>query len=218
MQARLFAAALAALIAAMASVLGASGIAAGTTESENQRSIRLAEALFKTTNPKAAYDRLSPADRESAMRALRPDPTQLSLTTSYTPAPQSSPTNAAVPSALTAVTTAKKCWSVYKKWEQNSSAGNTLYTYWMGLKWCGQSGKVSNVNVYTRGGETATPGWRYMGHGGSGANNVGWEVRRYVQEKFQFGLNGWDVIVANRCGQIRGGATGLYSTRQNCDL
>jgi hypothetical protein len=194
--------------------LGLSGAAAVSLSGRNERAIALANTVFSDSSPKARFDQLSKADQAEVMRAVLPDPSRLEVTTTYASAAPADLNATTTPQAAAATT----CWSFWKKWSQKSSAGNTLYTYWMGLNWCGSGGSITSSSVFDRGGETATPGWRYLGHGGSGSRNMGWEVRKYVQENFALGTAGWDVISASRCGQIRGGASGLYSTRQDCDL
>lgn len=109
------------------------------------------------------------------------------------------------------------CWSTWQRWGQRSSHGNTLYTWWQGLRWCARAGQITSSTVFDRGGETSTPGWSFTGHGGQGSWNLGWEVRQYTQEKFTFGI-GWFSYTSTKCGQIRGGASGLFSRRESCGL
>jgi hypothetical protein len=53
----------------------------------------------------------------------------------------------------------------------------------------------------------------YHGVNSRNALNVCWEVRQYAKFDFSYGP-----IHAYPCMQIRGGATGLYSTRKDCNL
>jgi len=109
------------------------------------------------------------------------------------------------------------CWSMWIRWRATATAGNTLFTWWLGLAWCSSGGQISSYHVFDRGGESSTPGWSFVGNGGAGSWNVGWEVRQYVQERFSFGI-GWFSYTDTRCGQIRGGATVLYSASASCGL
>lgn len=109
------------------------------------------------------------------------------------------------PTALTA------CWSQYKYYKWYDAGLNTGDT-WMTANWCSNSSRITSYSLSGRGGQ-GIAGIRYLGLGGTYVRNVGWEVRQGQQ--FRFSIAGAHF---NPCMQIRGGRTGLYSFRNNCNL
>jgi hypothetical protein len=166
--------------------------------------LELAHRVTEAPNPTEAYQALSETERQTLEQATRP----VRMVTLETRGKM--PTQANVEAAA-------GCWRAVARFAWKAAAGNTLYTAWQGLHWCSRNSRITSYYVFDRGGETATPGWSYDGPGGQAANNVGWEVRQYTQEKFKFSLGPIN-FTNTRCIQVRGGATGLYSSRESCNL
>ncbi|NML53950.1 hypothetical protein HHL19_32345 [Streptomyces sp. R302] len=190
--------------AAVAVTLGAVAPAAQADESQLD-GLKIAQRVFDSGNPEQAYAGLSGAEKEAMEHSTKPVKTVLLKTEIQ-----------AVPGAKSEAG-ALGCWNTWQRWGKKAAAGNTVYTWWQGLEWCGSGGKITSYKVYDRGGETATPGWSYSGNDGAGSRNVGWEVRQYTKQKFTFGIGQYGYSTSE-CGQIRGGATGLYSQRASCTL
>jgi hypothetical protein len=188
-------------LAMLLAVLMVPGAAHATEKSQLNAGLALAKRVAVAPSPASAYAKLSASER--ALFDATTTPVTESVETTTVPA--SSITLAAVGG----------CWSTYQTWKSVGALGNVIYTWWQGFQWCGSGGSVTTHSVYVRGGETATPGWSYDGHGGSGGRNMGWEYRQYTQEKFSFFKF---ATQQTKCAQIRGGATGLFSARGNCDL
>lgn len=165
--------------------------------------LELARRVIEAPNPTEAYQALSETERQMLDRATQPVRTELVETRGRMP------TQADVEP--------DGCWRAYARYAAKGAFGNTIYTWWQGLYWCGANSRITSYRVIDRGGETSTPGWSYEGRGGQGTLNVGWEVRSYTQEKFRFRAGPID-YTQTRCAQVRGGATGLYSERSSCNL
>jgi hypothetical protein len=103
------------------------------------------------------------------------------------------------------------CWSQYKYYKWYDAGSNTGDT-WMTAHWCANASGITSSSLSGRGGQGYL-GIRYVGLGGKYVRNVGWEVRQAQTFKFSIA---W--ASANPCMQIRGGKTGLYSFRANCNL
>jgi hypothetical protein len=89
---------------------------------------------------------------------------------------------------------------------------------WHTLIWCANTltKRITSYSLGAVGAQSDVPGLFYDGVSGSGFYNVGWEVRSYVQYKWHVG---WGIVFEDyACSQIRGGATGLYSYRNTCNL
>lgn len=158
-----------------------------------------------------SFDQLSDADQKAVVYVTQPVATVLLDET----AGRTAIDEAAGANGTEAVTA---CWTSWKRWGAQAAAGNTLYTWWQGLDWCGNGTSITSYSRYDRGGETSTPGWTYIGPAGATYNNVGWEIRSRTQETFQFSVIGYPIQTPTECGQIRGGAGGLTSSSTSCSL
>lgn len=116
-----------------------------------------------------------------------------------------------------AATAASTCWGEYVKYDWKNALGQTMYWASQSLEWCGNGATVTSKSLVGRGLGATGLGWSTVGDDRKGSINVGWEVRQYTQEKFHFseGPYNYDRDV---CVQIRGGASGLWSSRASCDL
>lgn len=163
--------------------------AAGSTAASGGAAI--AQHVLNSANPAAAYNALSDSAKRAFGLAERP-------------------VSAVVNIQDIRQTDVDPCWSAYVSYDWKAAAGNTVYTTWQGLNWCSNGSSITSYSVFTRGGETSTPGWSYNGNGGQGSWNVGWEVRQYTQEKFTFGLGtyfGYTTSPCTRFGVVRPGCT-----------
>ena len=111
----------------------------------------------------------------------------------------------------------ERCYSAYVLLDWKNALGKTTYTTWLGIDWCSKNKRVVSSRIYTRGGETMTPLWDYNGLKAKGTRNVGSQVRIYSEVEFSFGL-GIYITHQYPCTQIRGGETGRWSWRANCNL
>lgn len=103
------------------------------------------------------------------------------------------------------------CWYQYRyhKWKDlGINTGDT----WMTARWCSSGGRMTSYKLTDQGGQ-GKKGIKYEGLGGAYYLNVNWEVR--MAQSFKFSVV-W--ANANPCMQIRGGGTGLYSYRADCNL
>jgi hypothetical protein len=176
--------------------------------------VSIAKQVLAAANPAAAYNKLTAGQKAAYGSAEKP----VSVTAQVTDLRKTSGSAASPLATGSAVSPlVSGCWSAYVLYDWKAAAGNTVYTTWQGLDWCA-NGSISSWHVFVRGGETSTPGWSYDGPHGAGSYNVGWEVRQYTQEKFTFGAGQYFGYSTTPCTQIRGGATGLYSTRATCNL
>lgn len=189
--------------------------------------------VLGSPDPSAALNGLTPAQQAvfaTAFANQTPGPFTVSGTGTLAPAgsgtsatlaaaPAAGPSSGAASSASIAGTgsatvstsSTSGCWYeyIYQEWyDYGFHSGNT----WMQLNWCGSGGSITSWSTSNVGGQ-GLGGVSYDGVVGKGHLNVGWEVRVY--REFKFDLYGF---VANPCMQIRGGATGLYSYQQSCNL
>jgi hypothetical protein len=109
-----------------------------------------------------------------------------------------------------ALATGTGCWWHYQ-FDSWSDLGEHEGDTWMQLNWCAQNSKITSYYISNTGGRGAL--FNYDGKVSHGYLNVGWEVRAYQEFKFNFFMQNF-----YPCMQIRGGATGLYSTRRSCNL
>ncbi|WIM97027.1 hypothetical protein ACTOB_000517 [Actinoplanes oblitus] len=94
----------------------------------------------------------------------------------------------------------KGCWTTKARLGNKAKGGNTLFTYWVVLKWCADGKKITKASIVEADGETSTPGWRYDGVKNKGARvvNTVW-ARGFAKHKFILGLAGWDVQNVDAC-------------------
>jgi hypothetical protein len=201
--------------AAAALVLAVPSVA---TAASPQRSAReITASVMNSSDPQTALRALSTTDRAAFVYAFRhqTSTTVVDRGGRYTPtkAQRAAMHQTAAPSSVkalagtSAVAAASGCWYHYyqKSW---SDLGIHDGDSWMQLNWCGSGGKItswrqSNVGCAGHHGASCSVGSK-------AERNVGWEIRstRYFNANF-FGFSN------TFCQQIRGGATGLYSTRSS---
>lgn len=103
------------------------------------------------------------------------------------------------------------CWYDYE-YSNITLFGISIGSIWMQLNWCGRNGSITSYSVDPYG-CSGKNGFSCSASSPS-IRNVGWEVRAAVSYAFTT----FQGLSSSVCGQIRGGATGLYSTRMSCDL
>lgn len=192
-----------AIACGFAAISGSASAAPPPVQSAPRYGLQLAEKVASSTNPDAAYNALSAGQKTALNAATRPVKAVLVASSGTLPSG--------------AHQAAAGCYGAYGRFDWRAAAGNTVYTTWQGLHWCSNGSSVTSFYVFDRGGETSTPGWSYQGNGGAGSWNVSWEVRQYTQQKFTFGIGAYGYSTTP-CTQVRGGATGLYSSRASCNL
>lgn len=179
----------------------------------------LVRRVMTAANPAKALAALPRADQarvRAAIRRLAP----LHVSTRGGLAPPASSSQAAgrahrALSTLRPAAARERCW--YRYWYYDwGTFGIVMAHTWMTLTWCGDGRRVTRWSRGATGGSSSVAGLTYRGIFGRGALHVGWEVRAYTQFRFSAGLG--VTIDTTPCQQIRGGAGGLYSQRDTCDL
>lgn len=191
---RIFAVSVAMLIG-----LGYSASWAGT---ESDRSEAVARQVYAAPDAEAAFAALSKRDRQ--LFAAR-----MSAWIAVEDTERSGPVVSSGDSVTAAA--AGGCWNQYKYYKWYDLGVNTGDT-WMQANWCSNGSSITSYSLTNRGGQ-GYKGIKYEGLGQKYTRNLGWEVRQ--AQTFKFSIL-W--ANANPCMQLRGGATGLYSFRANCNL
>ncbi|WP_369387920.1 hypothetical protein AB5J72_10150 [Streptomyces sp. CG1] len=120
------------------------------------------------------------------------------------------PARAAKP-AFAAIRSGGGCWTAfaYDKWSDFTIAEGIT---WFNLNWCSDGSTVTTYD-YRNVGAQGLLGFQFTGIAGNFEYNAGREAREAIEYRFSF--EGKRFFV---CEQLRGGATGLYSHRQDCNL
>lgn len=165
-----------------------------------------AQALMGQVQRGTSFTQLNDREKEVFRQVLLPVTTEVH-----------SETRAVDRAGFRATAAGDGCWARTSHWAGKSAIGKTLYTWWLGSTWCRRGGRITD-RVDTRGGETSTPGWQYLGHAGGGYRNMGWELRRFSREHFRLEVAGYTWQEPKPCAQLRMGARGLYSESMSCIL
>lgn len=156
-----------------------------------------------------------PADDQTRVRTAIRRLSPRHVTTRGGPLPPPATTPPAATGTRRAAATRERCW--YRYWYYDwGTFGVVVAHSWMTLNWCSDGRRVTRWSRGATGGSSSVAGLSYRGIFGRGALHVGWEVRAYTQFRFSAGLG--VTIDTTPCQQIRGGAGGLYSQRDTCDL
>jgi hypothetical protein len=194
--------------------MGTGGIAAaatnastGTSASETREALGAEKAVLqKVVNASdrgAAFKALSKSDQALFRQAL----THQTAVVTQGRAVAVSPSASAGPALVTAAA-GTGCWWVYLDIEWYDLGINDGET-WNQLNWCAANGSVTSYYLSNIGGRGKS-GQTYVGVKGNYYSNVGWEVRAVTEYHFKFADIPFSDVYP--CNQIRGGATGLYST------
>jgi hypothetical protein len=184
----------------------ANTVASATTERQ------VVALVFTSANPAATY-----ASLNATQQALFQDSQQHLTSTTVVSLGSGLGSTTSKPAGPLAVTpNGNGCWYWYwyRTW---SDLGYTEGDTWMQLNWCGSGGRITSHSLSNYGGKSDDIFFTYEGVAGTGGFNAGWEYRQYVEFKFYYGIGPLHGT-ANPCMQIRGGATGLQSTRTTCNL
>ena len=167
----------------------------------------IARRVLTSSDPVAAANALQGAERTAFQEALDKDLTVVPAE-SYTSAMTAE--QAAAAGVSNARLTAGGCWYNYQA-SYITGWGITIGRIWMQLNWCGNGSRVTSYNANPYG---------CMGQYGFSCTadpvsfrDVGWEVRALGLYRFTIAWGS-----STKCAQIRGGASGLYSTRMDCVL
>jgi len=97
--------------------------------------------------------------------------------------------------------------------------GDTLYTYYIQIKWCMAGSSVTSTSTIARGGSTQWLGWDYLGVTASGSSVIGNWGRNYAQYKFQYSVFHVGVIqTVFPCSQLHGIGVNLVRVGSACGL
>ena len=122
-------------------------------------------AAVTASSDAQAVARLSPADKAALVAVITPVGDDVITATSVVAVAQP----AHVKQLLVATKTL--CWEAEMQGYRKNVFGGKVFTYWQGLRWCSRSTDngfhwaTYTASVYTRGGETETPGWSWTSHG-----------------------------------------------------
>lgn len=200
-----------AALAAIAFSLAMAGPASAATTAESDQAAVVGK-MYAAGNSTAAYQALSDSEKTMFSDSLK------HLTAkSYTSGTGTLGTNKSdlhplntKPGAVTTMDAG--CWYVYL-YQDWYDIGYYEGSTWMQLNWCSDGYNITSYYADNIGGAGAN-GFSYNGSNGPYFLDVGWEVRAAAQYNFTVGP-----VPANPCMQIRGGATGLYSTPYDtCNL
>jgi len=164
---------------------------------------------------KAAYASLSAPEKALFAKALRH---QKVTEVKHTHRMSSAEVSAAVASgelaakpAFAAMSSGGGCWSAYAydTWSNLTvKEGNTWFT----LNWCSDGTRVTTFD-YRNVGAQGLNTFQFTGIENNIEHNFDWEAREAIEYRFSFEGKRFYV-----CSQLRGGATGLYSHRQDCNI
>lgn len=211
------------LVVAASIAIGLAFTTAGAAQAASPQSLteRVVRTVLLSADPQATLASLSTADQALFADSLKHQThksrssggTFTPSTAQQTAMTQVSPVGASPTVGSTALASAyASCWYHYDYTDYYDFGIHDGAT-WMQLNWCASGGSITSWSVPIAGG-TGYAGNSYNGIVGSGALNVGWEVRQYKEFSFDYGP-----AYAYPCEQIRGGATGQYSTRyDSCNL
>lgn len=196
--------------AAFLTMLGLSVITPVPAQADDgaRSSEAIALSVYGSADPQEAIAALSPTEVEAMAARIDSWTAVESASLTWKTKPTAAET-AAMGGAVAQA--AGGCWSQYKYYKWYDLWINTGDT-WMTAHWCSNGSSITSYSLSNRGGQ-GYKGIAYQGLGGTYRSNVGWEVRQ--AQSFKFSVL-W--ANANPCMQIRGGRTGLYSFRANCNL
>lgn len=188
-----------------------SAIAEGQTPIDG---IKVAERVFSSPDPKAAYTALPPAEREAFTAATAVAKVETEVVGTGLAGNEGKRVN-----SLKEALEADGCWYVSFRGAGKGLTGNTLYSYWQHTAICVSNGRVYHVWVDNVGGETSTPGWRIDKDPISWTANPGWEGRGVAQYYFVLGAGPWDIAHPTTCLQGRVNADGVHWLPSNsCNI
>lgn len=173
----------------------------------------IVDGVLSAPDPAAAYDALSAQDRAVFDDHMLPAAVKVD-TTAVTPADDTARASA----AAGAIAFADGCWAGRADGSAQSTAGNTLYTFFVTGSWCVTGGAVTSSSLYQAGGETATPGWRFEGTTSSGADVIGGQGRSFASQRFVLGSYGIDIQTVDECMRVNGQADSYFTSTRTCSL
>lgn len=179
------------------------GMAANASE-EHVDGVAIAEQVFASGNPGAAYAALTSYEQAKFSEAVTPASVE---TTNMDGSKFVAPTAESMAGAE-----AGTCWSNTLRDEVRSTAGILLFTFWGTAKWCWNGSTVTSGSFIDQGGQAIFIGWRYAGVNGKGSAIVANKAQMYVGLKFILGANGWDIQSPTYCIHVTGIPQGISSS------
>jgi hypothetical protein len=175
---------------------------AAHAQSSDDRGTQLLKEIIASKD-RGAMAHLSPADQSLVKQSFQEN---LIVTIDASKSSAGTVTNQSDPSIAAA-----GCWYDYE-YSTATLFGISVGHFWMQLNWCGNGGSITSYNVNPIGdagmnGFTAT-------YSGPSFRNVGWEVRAVGV----FTFSTFQGLGSSICGQIRGGASGMYSAFIGCKM
>lgn len=192
-----------------------------------------------TTKDNAALAALNPAELARFIALSRLDPskstseTTIIFTVDGAPATKAqaaelsaafdssdTPDAAAVSAKLGGtLTAAAVCYYANRTNYGRGPSGDTLYTYYIQIKWCMSGSTVTSTSTIARGGSTQWLGWDYLGITASGSAVISNWGRNYAQYKFQYSVFHVGVIqTVFPCSQLHGIGVNLVRVGSACGL
>jgi hypothetical protein len=183
-----------------------------TMSAAAQEGANIASKVFEASDPKAAREQLSPAEREKFDKATMPASLEVSEEKRV-------PISGEEAKAGEQAAAGSDCYGYNQTFKRKAALGNTLYTYWQSTHVCRRNGRITSVKVTNAGGETSTPGWRIDKGPNVATKNVGWEGRGNAQYHFVLGVGGWDIAHPTDCIQQRVNVNGhSHRSMPSCNL
>lgn len=206
---------------AATTLLGLGSASASSASPNTPDGAAIAQKVFASSNPQAAYSVLPTADRAAFDKVEIVATTQTSATTQTLSDIQTRAVLArgAASGMQMMAAASTTCWGMHISGSSKNALGGTLYTFWQETDVCSNGSQITKVNMPGNliGEETSTPGWRTDGTHGN-AVNAGWEGRGVGEFHFILGAGPWDIQHANPCDQIRINANHrTFSSSSSCN-
>ncbi|SBW23414.1 putative secreted protein [Candidatus Protofrankia californiensis] len=185
-----------------------------SADTQAANGVKVADKVFSSSSPKAAYDALSESDRVAFTASTTVDRIETHTVGKGLGANAGKTAN-----SFDGAVAASGCWYFTFRGRAKAAAGNTLYTYWQNTAVCARKGRITAVWTDNVDGETSTPGWRIDKDPTTKTKNVGWEGRGVARYYFVLGVGGWDIQHPTTCLQGRVNADRVhYAVSRSCNI
>jgi hypothetical protein len=189
--------------------------------------LEIYETLDSAADPQAAFEALSPNDKERFESYFLPATAEETVhlapldaaarTVQRTGSVASTYTSAQHAKEATIQATAG-CWGNTSKITMYAAAGNAIWDTFTEGSWCVSGSTVTSATFGNSWSSIAAIGWRDDGKIGSGTGVTGNQARIWAQRKLVFGTGGWDVQTSLPCNRLSGTASGGASYTATCSI
>ena len=184
-------------------------------------------ALDSAADPQAAFEALSPSDKEIFESYFLPATSVETIhITPLDEAARTAQRTGSVASTYLSAQEAKEattlavtgCWGSNSKITMHAAAGNAIWDTFTEGSWCVSGSTVTSATFGNSWSSIAMIGWRDDGRIGSGTGVTGNQARIWAQRKMVFGTGGWDVQTSLPCNRLSGTASGGASGLASCSI